>query len=89
MKTVMKAVIILHNMIIEDEQGLDLDYQYDMPSARMNNYTTEPAPIANAAIVDVGMIVDRFRQIRDVGTHSMLRSDLIEHIWQLKGEADD
>ena len=88
MKTIMKAVIILHNMIIENEQGLNLGYQYDIPST-MDHY----APMINTAIVDVGMdvgmIVDYFRQIRDTGTHYRLRNDLIEHLWQLKGEADD
>lgn len=30
--------------------------------------------------MDVGRIVDRFRQIRDTGTHYRLRNDLIEHL---------
>jgi len=51
--------------------------------------------IINTAVIDVemgmnvGMIVNSFYQICDVGTHYELCNNLIEHLWHLKGEVDD
>jgi hypothetical protein len=80
MKIIMKAVIILHNMIIEDERDLSLDQQYErVPVA--DHYT-----IAARGTQDVERIIERFLGIRDEMQHYQLRNDLIEHLWQRKGE---
>ena len=81
----MKAVIILHNMIIEDEWDLSLDQQYEITPT--TNYTTT----ANRITVknDIERIIKRFREVRDKTQHYQLRNDLVEHLWQRKGEQEE
>ena len=85
MTTIMKAAIILHNMIIEDEQDLSLDQQYEI-TLSIDYYTTT----ANRIMVknDIGHIIERFKKICDETQHYQLRNDLIEHLWQRKGEQE-
>lgn len=81
----MKACIILHNMIIEDERGLDLPCEngyYEGSDARsepvsrdMNNAEYEEFLVRNVLV-------------RDGETHEKLRNDLIEHLWRRKGRSE-
>ena len=80
MKVIMKAVIILHNMIIEDERDLFLDQQYE--GVPVSDRCTAAARGAQ----DVERIMERFLMIRDEAQHYQLRNDLIEHLWRRKGE---
>ena len=82
LQDIMKACVILHNMIIEDERDVnevvELDYKQinDNPTiqlSRENTYTfTE--------------FIETHQCIRDHKNHFQLQSDLIEHLWQLQGE---
>jgi hypothetical protein len=73
---IMMACIIMHNMVIHDEQGKDLEPLFtpgvtdgDMPRGltfRALNRAT--------------------REIENIQTHYSLRNDVIEHLWRLKGE---
>ena len=87
MKTIMIAVIILHNMIIEDE-GTDnnQDFLFEdgfvafdiVPGSRV---PSNPLQCRSA-----------IRQIRSQPRHVQLQADLVEHLWSLKGDeesADD
>ena len=73
-------------MIIEDKKDLGLPIQYDDIPSRKDNNATKPAPITPA--IDIGIIVERFGEIRDARMYYDLRNDLIEHLWQLKGETE-
>jgi len=88
MKIIMKAVIILHNMIIEDERDLSLFQQYETTPVT-DYYTTAANRIAVVRGVDVGSIIERFKKIRDETQHYQLRNDLVEHLWQRKGEQEE
>lgn len=69
MKTVMKACLILHNMIIEDEKAADLDEAANdplfppnfVPHARLRQFISY--------------------EIRNEAAYHRLRTDLIEHLW--------
>ncbi|GLT52831.1 hypothetical protein SLA2020_261480 [Shorea laevis] len=83
LKKIMKACIILHNMIIEDERDEQetLDFDYEQPDE------TLPEPVSRD---DTHMLAEFIRnrlRIRDRETHSQLQSDLVEHLWQLHGES--
>ena len=78
MALMMKACIILHNMIVEDERDLydlTLDYEHVEdstlePSIRLDHhpcYTT---------------YFQRSAQVRDPETHARLQADLVEEIWK-------
>ena len=81
MKTIMKAVIILHNMIIKDERDFFLDQQYEIVPVTKHCTTA-------ASGIDAEKIMERFMKIRDEMVHYQLRNDLIEHLWQRKGEEE-
>lgn len=74
---IMEACIILHNMIVEDERGLDLPLSYKPHSS---------PPPSSRQNVSFGEFVAKFFEIRDADTHDQLQSDLIEHLWQRRGD---
>ena len=75
LKDIMKACIILHNMIVEDERHLKIfDYSYDAFDVIVNISTL------HEHIVELLEFVQCHRHIRDRDVHSQLQQDLIEHI---------
>ena len=80
---IMKACIIFHNMIIEDErdeaEAVDLDYeQIDEISCTL--MSREPTN-------EFTEFIQVHQCIRDREVHSQLQMNLIEHLWQLQGES--
>ena len=86
----MRACIILHNMIVEDEQ--DEYTQYDISDFQQGDdsgsshidltYSTYiPTSIANQMGVQT--------RIRDRQAHQQLKGDLVEHIWRKFGRDED
>ena len=73
---IMKCCVILHNMILEDERGLNLPCFYD-------NVGTRVQPERNPSRIHA--FLQAHRQIEDAITHGRLRDDLVEHHWQLDG----
>eukprot|EP00918_Siedleckia_nematoides_P108039 GHVU01235707.1.p1 GENE.GHVU01235707.1~~GHVU01235707.1.p1 ORF type:complete len:439 (-),score=31.89 GHVU01235707.1:98-1414(-) len=80
MVTVWRALCILHNMIIEDEFGLDLE---DMTEEWRPNVVISPAQpqTFNGLLAAVTRMNDR--QSKE---HETLLADLVEHLWTKKGE---
>ena len=87
---IMRACIILHNMIVEDERdGYTLLDVSEFQEAEDNGsshvdltYSTDmPSNIAN-------MMSARTR-IRDRQMHQQLKADLVEHIWRKFGRDED
>ncbi|XP_048602119.1 putative nuclease HARBI1 [Brassica napus] len=87
---IMRACIILHNMIVENER--DEYSQYDVSDFQQGegsrsshvdlNYSTDiPTNIANQMGVRT--------RIRDRQTHQQLKGDLVEHIWRKFGRDQD
>ena len=71
---IMKACIIMHNMVIEDEGDIgnnDLDGSDANP----------PVEVSHAYTPELEDFMQSHYQIRDSVTHSQLQSDLIEHLW--------
>ncbi|XP_048632505.1 putative nuclease HARBI1 isoform X1 [Brassica napus] len=87
---IMRACIILHNMIVENERDgyaqlniLEFQQGEDGGSSHVDlTYSTDmPSNIAN-------MMGVRTR-IRDKQMHQRLKADLVEHIWLKSGRDDD
>ncbi|XP_009107586.3 uncharacterized protein LOC103833242 [Brassica rapa] len=83
---IMRACIILHNMIVEDERDRYTQFELSEFQLREDNgsshvdltYSTDiPTNIAN-------MMGVRTR-IRDRQMHEQLKSDLVEHVWRKSG----
>ena len=74
---IMMAFIIMHNMIIEDEQGLRLVpiFYYRLREGHMK---------ANFSFHDLQIGI---RKIENISFHYALWNDLLEHLWRLKGQS--
>lgn len=84
LRMVMKACIILNNMIVEDErdEGLPVN-DYDKTFNDTNN---EDDPVSYGRYAD---FLRRFFEIRDKDVHNALQKDLAEHQWSLKGSTSN
>ncbi|KAI7951256.1 hypothetical protein MJO28_006940 [Puccinia striiformis f. sp. tritici] len=80
MQKVMRTCIILHNMIVEDEQDVTHDSFYHQ---RSNSEPTRPASTRSA---DLSQFIKNYCEMRDYQRHFTLRDDLIAHLWARKGE---
>ena len=82
LQDIMKACIILHNMIIEDErdevEAVDFDYeQIDEISC---------TPMSREPTNEFLKFIQVHKRIMDKEVHSQLQQDLVDHLWQLRGE---
>ena len=77
----MKACIILHNMIVEDERDdnevVDLDYE------QIDRVDNPPMQVLHEQSDGFISYIERHGHIRDREIHFQLQLDLIEHLWQL------
>ncbi|XP_038698026.1 uncharacterized protein LOC119995584 [Tripterygium wilfordii] len=77
---IMRACVILHNMIVEDERDhYGINFNYDT----IEGYT--PPNISHSLIPETMEYVDTYYRIRNRQSHSQLQADLVEHLWQLHG----
>ena len=73
---IMHCCIILHNMIIHDEQGQDLEpifYQAVASGSMLRDLTFRE--------LNVGTW-----ELENFHIHFALRNDIIEHLWKIRGE---
>jgi hypothetical protein len=73
LKDIMTTCVILHNMIIEDEMGLNLFFFLD-------NVGTRVKPSRNLDIVQY--FVETYRLIEGNKDAKQLQEDLVRHHWQ-------
>jgi hypothetical protein len=74
---IMMGCIIIHNMVVEDEMGLNLEADFDQGERQ----PIEQPPL-NFHDLNAGV-----RQIEDIEQHYILRNDIMQHLWQLRGDA--
>jgi hypothetical protein len=74
----MRVCIILHNMIVEDEKGVDL------PTIHNSEWPGQEEPPVN----NIANFMDACTYIQNKETCHQLRADLMEHIWQKYGSAN-
>lgn len=78
MNTIMKACLILHNMIVENERG--------MQSADGDSHEEGNQPDDRDRFVpEVTALMEAYEKIQDRGTSNRLQQDLVDHHWMLKG----
>ena len=75
---IMNACVIMHNMIIENERGQDLDYTH---------YELMGVPVQPRRRVErVPRFVASYHAIRRNDTHDEFQKDLIEEWWTWNGQ---
>ena len=79
---IIKACIIMHNMIVEDERDnysvqFDLDYEHC-------SFNVAPS-IQHGGQPEELVRQQRQRAVHDKNVHTRLLDDLVEHIWQRHG----
>jgi hypothetical protein len=72
---IMRACVIMHNMIVEDE-GFVVD-----PNERFDYGGNNVEPAHGRATRTLDEYIDAHRKIRNKETHDKLKEDLIEHLW--------
>ena len=75
---IMLACIIMHNMIIEDEQGLHLEGCFDHAPETGNMQ----------AQLSYEELAHGTEQIESVSGHHALRNDLIDHLWRKRDDSE-
>lgn len=95
MHIIMKACIIMHNMIVEDERHNYLNYTdpsefiADRPQQRASTSATseedEPFVYNVERPFDMELYFTKREAVRDKHVHLALKSDLIENIWKCYG----
>ncbi|XP_028060009.1 uncharacterized protein LOC114263635 [Camellia sinensis] len=81
MEDIIMACIIMHNMVAEDERDDNgLDFNYDTISESL-------PPVSHERTPELFEFIQNHHCIRDRGTHSKLKQDLVEHLWTLHGDS--
>lgn len=75
-----KACVILHNMIVEDEELFEEDADPGFELIRV--------PSAARERMEFDQLLMEMAKIRDANAHNSLQHDLIEHLWELKQQHD-
>ena len=70
---IMKACVIMQNMIVEDEGVVDPTERFDY-----GGQNVEPSHENNRTLDE---FIEAHKRIRDKETHVQLKEDLIEHLW--------
>ena len=74
----MTACVIMHNMIIENERGKNLDYNfYQLMGICVNPMRKEER---------IRRFMKEYSEIRDTDVHDQLQNDLMEEHWKWHGE---
>ncbi|KAM5550857.1 hypothetical protein ABKV19_027286 [Rosa sericea] len=85
LQKIMKACVIMHNMIIEDERVERIAHddletlarQYAEPDIEIDDVL-----VSRNHTIEFEEFISNHLRIRDRGTHTMLQADLVEHLWQ-------
>ncbi|XP_010485011.1 PREDICTED: uncharacterized protein LOC104763322 [Camelina sativa] len=80
---IMRACIILHNMIVEDERdGYSLYNIAIFYRGEGSGTSHVDLAYSTEKITDLNNVMTAWNQVRDTVIHRRLKADLVEHIWQ-------
>ncbi|XP_021861769.2 uncharacterized protein [Spinacia oleracea] len=89
---IMKACIIIHNVIVEDERDMYVRadvlrryYEEDLSSLTATVNNGEPFEFQTGQPFSINALLGRIIALRSSQTHHSLKEDLIEHNWQKYG----
>jgi len=73
LEDILKACVIMHNMIVEDEGVVDPTERFD--------YGGQNVKLSHENNRTLDEFIEAHKRIRDKETHVQLKEDLIEHLW--------
>jgi hypothetical protein len=77
LNAIMRACVILHNMVIEDERNT-----YPNPcDTRGFEGPEDPAILENRDVPEISELIDAYNCIKSKETNGQLQHDLVEHLW--------
>jgi hypothetical protein len=77
LNAIMRACVILHNMVIEDERDI-----YHNPEDTEGFEGIDDTPVShNRDVPEIGNLIATYNCIKSKETSTQLQQDLIEHIW--------
>jgi hypothetical protein len=76
LRNITACCVILHNMIIEDERDLNLEFFYDKVDSRVK-------PTRNP--IEIKAFLETYHNIENAETNWQLKNDLLRHHWQRHG----
>ncbi|XP_010462584.1 PREDICTED: uncharacterized protein LOC104743171 [Camelina sativa] len=83
---IMRACIILHNMIVEDERdGYSLYNTAEFHQREGSRTSRVDLTYSTDRINNLDEVIGDWNQVRDTTQHRRLKADLVEHIWQKFG----
>nr|XP_011468598.1 PREDICTED: uncharacterized protein LOC101290794 [Fragaria vesca subsp. vesca] len=86
LQKIMKTCVIMHNMIIEDERAERIAHNDLETLARQyvepEEEERDELLVSHNHSIQFKDFIDNHLRIRNKETHSMLQSDLVEHLWQ-------
>lgn len=83
LNAIVRACVILHNMIIEDEKGADV---VQLDNSEWPGHANPPIN-QNRNVPAIAQLIDAYNIIKSKETSTLLRNDLMEHIWSLYGSS--
>jgi hypothetical protein len=84
LNTIMRTCVILHNMVVENERGVDL------PNVHVSEWPGAANPPLTPLRVVPGIeFIDAYSLIHDKSTAQQLKLDLIDHMWELYGSKSE
>uniref|UniRef100_A0A0D3AWC1 DDE Tnp4 domain-containing protein n=1 Tax=Brassica oleracea var. oleracea TaxID=109376 RepID=A0A0D3AWC1_BRAOL len=87
---IMRACIILHNMIVEDERdGYTLYDVSDFQQGEGNESSHVDLTYSTDISTNIANQMGVRTRIRDRQAHQQLKGDLVEHIWRKVGRDQD
>jgi hypothetical protein len=86
LSAIMITAVILHNMIIDNERDTPFHNNHDYHQA---NSSDGSALGTSSSEPDFQTFLLRYQAIRSRSTHRMLKDNLIEHLWTLRGQSPD
>lgn len=83
MQDIITTCIILHNMRIKHRSSSTVE-PFEQSSGTLAGFTSGPPPN-----VDIGLndYIDQRDGIKDPRIHFQLRNDIIDHLWEVKGNS--
>ncbi|KAL0708213.1 hypothetical protein Bca4012_074639 [Brassica carinata] len=87
---IMRACIILHNMIVEDER--DTHPRHDtshFESGESSRNSEVDVFSSTESLSSIGQMRHTRNEIRDQQIHNRLKADLVENLWQMFGNQDE
>ena len=81
---IMKACIIMHNMIVENERDKSFPPNYNAREGKCSDLA-----VSCDHTVEFQDFIQNHLRIRDKRTHSQLQADLVEHLWHFQCQYEE